>query len=85
MIMIDGGHLHCKVVGVFEHRVLLEAINDHDLTNKTVLTIPGANFDGPLIQESELNTLLNFIELHPEIEFVSLPRVRDAHDVIQMR
>ena len=32
-ILIDNGHLVCKIVAVYEHRVTVECLNDYVMTN----------------------------------------------------
>ena len=38
-----------------------------------------------ILKDSELKSLVDFVKQNPEIEFVSLPRVRSADDVISIK
>lgn len=70
-----------KVVGVFEHRVIVECLNDYETTRSLTMAKPETNSNSSLISSKEMLILLDFVSKNPEIEFISLPRVRDASDI----
>ena len=85
LINIDHGHLTLKVVAVFENRVIVECLNDFEMTKSLTMTIPDAKTNAPIFSEKEMSILLDFVATNPEIEFVSLPRVRNAADVSEVK
>ena len=66
---------------MFEHRVTVECLNDFEITKSLTMTIPEAKINAPIFSEKKLGILLDFVAKNPEIEFISLPRVRNAGDV----
>ena len=83
--MIDNGRLACKVKSVYEHRVVVESLNDYNMTKQLSMAIPGAKIDAPLISERDLTFLQEFVSNNPEIEYISLPRVQNITDVSNMK
>ena len=46
---------------------------------------PDTKSNAPLISQKEMKILIDFVAANPEIEFISLPRVRDELDVGLMK
>jgi len=84
-ICFDEGRLACKVVAVYEHRVTVECLNDYIMTSSIKMMIPKGKMDDQLIQEKEMAILRDLIVINPEIEFISLPNVRDGVDIIDIK
>ena len=49
------------------------------------MIIPKGKMDDQLIQDKEMAILRDLIVINPEIEFISLPNVRDGVDIIDIK
>lgn len=68
-------------MAVFEHQVTVECLNDYEMTESVTMTMAGAKSATPLISEQTMSKIVKLVATNPEIEFISLPRVRDGTDV----
>ena len=76
----------CKIVGIYEDRVKVRCKNDYTFSKPEKISMPGTEAkEIGILKDSELKSLVDFVKQNPEIEFVSLPRVRSADDVISIK
>lgn len=70
---------------MYENRLMVECLNDYEMTKAISLKVPDSKIKAPLISEDEMCSLVDFVKGNPEVEFISLPKVEDGADIAYMK
>ena len=83
LVLIDDGELELKVIEKYPDHLVVEVLNDSELSSRKSVNVPGVRIDLPSLTQKDINNIHYAIDNH--IDFIAHSFVRSRQDVLDIQ